>query len=96
MTSLASQKDELLALYHRHKGACRVLVPEGTDAWRYYMVTRKEATYWRNLGRTEKDFLARLGRRGCFVCALRDVMARQERLETGLHSALMSFLLVPD
>jgi len=59
------------------------------------VLTSREAAFWRSLGGTEKDLLARLGRRTCFVCLLRDALERQERFEGGLYRAMMSLLLVP-
>jgi len=94
MEGVTRQDSALTEFYHRHRGGTRVLIPEGVGAWRYLMLTPDQAKFWRSLSRTERSFLARLSRGTCFVCALRDVIVRQERFEAGLHRALMSFLLV--
>ncbi len=95
LQTLRNPEDEFSELYHQHGGAHRVLVRDGTNAWRYYLLTSRERRFWRRLSRTEREYLRRRGRRGCLVCAVRDAMAIQERLEAGLHRAMMSFLLVP-
>ncbi len=94
MQVVVNRTRELTALYHRHRGVRRVLIPDGVGAWRYYTLSREQAKFWRSLSGTERSFLTRLSRGTCFVCALKDVMARQERFEAGLHRAMMSFLLV--
>jgi hypothetical protein len=90
------RKGGAVELLHRHKGAHHLLVPEGAGAWRYYMLTRNQLRFWRGLSRAERNYLVRLGRRGCFVCVLRGMMERQERFEATLYRAMMGFLLQPD
>ena len=93
MQVITRQKSDLAELYHNHRGESRVLVPDGVGAWRYFMLTREQGKFWRSLSSTERSFLTHLSKGTCFVCALKDVMVRQERFESSLHRALMSFLL---
>ena len=72
-----------------------MLVAEGTGAWRYYMLTPKQLSFWRGLSRAERNYLVRLSARGCFVCVLKEAIKGQERMEAALHRAMMSFLLAP-
>jgi hypothetical protein len=93
MQGVTRQRSELAEPYHNHRGESRVLVPDGVGAWRYFMLTREQGKFWRSLSSTERSFLTHVSKETCFVCALRDVMVRQERFESSLHRALMSFLL---
>jgi hypothetical protein len=79
-------------LSHQHMGDSRLLVREGTRAWRYYMITPQQIRFWRSLNGIERSSIVRKSR-GCFVCALEEAIERRKQFEDGLHGAMMSYLL---
>jgi hypothetical protein len=93
LQSVTKRTGELVELHHQHRGSHRILVPEGTKAWRYYLLSPKQARFWSKLGKTERGYLTRLARSRCFVCTLKDSMEGQERFEASLYRGMMSFLL---
>jgi hypothetical protein len=95
LQTLTHRKKGVVELIHQHRGVRHILVADGTGAWRYYIVTPRQLSFWRRLSRAERNYLVRMSRRSCFVCLLRDAMKGQERMEVALYRAMMSFLLWP-
>jgi hypothetical protein len=79
-----------------HAGSHRVLIRAGKNAWRYYSLNSAQLRFWRKLTRAERNSLERAQDRQCFICALRRMTERREKLSARLYASLMTSLLIAD